>query len=198
MPIGPEQPLVASCREEIDGTPTRVEVKRPDVLNGVEIEEDVPALAELGGPHQVLAEAIGELHRAQRDQARPLINERRNVLHEDPAVAALDPLDLDPLPAEIHPAVDVRWVLDVGDNDVVAGHPVQTVGDEEHTLGRVLDERDLRAVGPDESSDLPLDDVVGVPTPVEIMAIAVIADVGEEPVHRGDHRCRGRRDRGIV
>ena len=54
---------------------------------------------------------------------------------------------------KVHPGVDIRWVLDGGGENFVAGVPIKAVGDEGESFGGIFDKGDLDRFGVNEPGD---------------------------------------------
>src|SRR3954447_8126287 len=126
-------------------------------------------VAQLAHGFQIEAEAITELHRAQRYHARPRVDQLAYIGHADASGVRLNPAQLDPLFGQAHPAIDVRRILDIRDDDVVSGPPVEPIRNGNQAFGRVLYEGNLIVAGTDQRSDPALDFRVGLAAPIGII-----------------------------
>jgi hypothetical protein len=65
-----------------------VEPQRPEPLDRVDDEEDVPLTAEAANCPQVVAKAAGKLDETERDNPGPRVDPRENLRRLQPAIRA--------------------------------------------------------------------------------------------------------------
>ena len=148
--LRPHQPLVGIGGQHIDAAPLYVAPQRAEALDAVHDEEEVVLAAEITNRGEVGAEAGLELHRADRDGARPPVNRGTEVIEQDAPLARLDQTGLHPLSGEIEPWIDDRREIARRDDGVIARAPVDAVRRERQPLRGVFDEGDLVRPGIDQ------------------------------------------------
>ena len=184
-------------RQEIDPALPDVEGVRPQALDGVHAEEHAPFPADISDRLQVGPKAVEVLDRADRNQPRALVDVRVDVLRENPAIAGIDDLHVDPDLLQGDPGIHVGGKFLVGDDEVVARGPGDPVGHQGDSLGGVLGEGDFFRLGPDQAGDQP-PDPFGFPFELGGGVSSPLTGPLEAFLDRADHPGGERRDRGVV
>src|SRR5207302_8126394 len=109
-----EQPLVGVGREDVNAITFDVERQRAKSLNRVDDEEHAALAAKGADAREVGSESARELHPAQREHARAVVHESKEIVWIESSIALGRLSVLDALAREPHPRVDVRRKLTIG------------------------------------------------------------------------------------
>ena len=112
---------------------------RAEPLDRVDEQRDPRGLAELGQRVQVVAEPGGELDVADRKHPGRAIDGGRQVVEPDPPVAARHLPQRDAPARQVHPGIEIGGVFVGGRDDVVAGPPGISLGDQADAVGRAAE-----------------------------------------------------------
>ena len=138
-------------REKIDMVAFHIHRQESQALNGVNAKQDALFLAERADAVEIRAEPAVAFHRTDRNESRPRIHLFNQIVKQHPPFDSMHHAGFDSQAFQVPPGINICWKLDVGDDHIVAGLPIQSVSNNGKTFGSVFDESHLIRSGVDET-----------------------------------------------
>ncbi len=192
-----QHPFVPVSGEAVDVVGLHIHRQHAQRLDRVDAEQDIFFFAELSDAVEVVAEPGIGFDRGDRQHPRPAVHLRGDLFERDASAHRFDPAHFDAEAFQVHPRIHVGGELDVGDDHVVAGFPVDSVGDDGDAFRRVFDEGDFFRFGIDEPGE-PGTHHIRLLHPVQVIPGAVRAGIFGKGGDRLAHPFRQRRHPGVI
>ena len=148
----------------IDVRGLHVQRKRPQSLDGIHEKEAIVPLADLADGIQIgpkAAEILDETDGQKPGAGAGHLDLFQRIVHGKP-------FDVAPVGLQAQPGVVVSGEFLAKGDDTVARAPIQTLGNSGYALGGILDQRDLAAIGANQTCGRNSKALIGIQPPIVV------------------------------